>query len=101
MIYWPSYLIVLASALLACVLVPAAYVVWIRLVGLDPTVAKRTAELSRPVRVLLAVVLGFVLGGALQFVPSLASGIAMVTLFATSAFAGLLLFEFVADRGFV
>lgn len=101
MIYWPSYLIVLATALLACVLVPAAYVVWIRLVGLDPTVAQRAADLSRFVQISMAVVLGFILGGALQFVPSLPAGIALVTLFATSGFAGLLLFEFANARGLV
>lgn len=98
MIYWPSFLIILASALLACVSVPVAYVVWIRLVGLEPTVAKRTASLSRSLRVLAAVVLGFILGGALQFVPSLEAGIALITLFATSGFAGLLLFEVIVDR---
>lgn len=99
MIYWPNYLIVLSTALLACVSVPVAYVVWIRLVGLEPTVAKRAAELSRGIRIVLAVMIGFVLGGALQFVPSLYAGLALVTLFAASVFAGLLIFEVVTDRG--
>lgn len=99
MIYWPSFLIVLATALLACVSVPVAYVVWIRLVGLEPTVAKRAAALSRTVRILFAIVLGFVLGGTLQFVPSIYAGLALVTMVSTSVFAGLLLFEFVTHRG--
>lgn len=98
MIHWASYLVVLATAMLACVVVPTAYVVWIRLVGLTPTVARRVADLSRPARVLIALVLGFLLGAALQFVPSLPAGIALVTLAATSVFAGLLLFEFVSHR---
>lgn len=93
MIYWPSYLIVLATALLACISVPVAYVVWIRLVGLEPTVAKRASTLSRPARIVSALLLGFALGGALQFVPSLPAGLALVTMVASSAFAGLLLFE--------
>lgn len=98
MIYWPNYLIVLATALLACVAVPVAYVIWIRLVGLEPTIAQRAAELSRTARVASALTLGFILGAALQFVPSLSAGIALVTMFAASAFAGLLLFEFVTER---
>lgn len=98
MINWPSYLVVLATALLACVFVPTAYVVWIRLVGFDPTFAQRAANLTRPTRIVFALVLGFILGGALQFVPSLSAGIALVTMIATSAFAGLLLFESVTER---
>lgn len=98
---WPSYAIVLSAALLACVSVPVAYVVWIRLVGLEPTVGKRAAGLSRPVRIALAIVVGFLLGGGLQFVPSLTAGIALVTMFAASVFAGLLIFEFVSHRGIV
>lgn len=100
-VIWPSYVIVLSTALLACVSVPVAYVVWIRLVGLEPTVAKRAASLSRPARITLAVFVGFLLGGGLQFVPSLTAGIALVTLFAASVFAGLLVFEFVSHRRYV
>lgn len=98
MIYWPNYLIVLATALLACVAVPGAYVVWIRLVGLEPTIAQRAAGLSRPTRIAAALALGSLLGAALQFVPSLHAGVASVTMVATSAFAGLLLFEFATER---
>lgn len=98
MIYWPNYLIVLATAILACVGVPGAYVVWIRLVGLEPTVAKRAADLSRPTRIVAGLALGTLLGVALQFVPSLYAGVALVTMLAASAFAGLLLFEFATER---
>ena len=101
MIYWPNYLIVVATALLACVTVPGAYVVWIRLVGLEPTVAKRAADLSRPTRIAAALALGSFLGATLQFVPSLHAGVALVTMLATSVFAGLLLFEFVTERDLV
>lgn len=101
MIYLPIYLIVLATALLACVTVPVAYVIWIRLVGLEPTMAQRTADLSRPTRILFALALGFGLGVALQFVPSLSAGIAFVTMFAASTFAGLLLFEYVTERDLI
>ena len=99
MIYWPNYLIVLAIALLACAVVPGAYVVWIRLVGLEPTIAKRAAELSGPTRIATALALGTLLGAALQFVPSLYAGVALVTMVGASAFAGLLLFEFATERG--
>lgn len=100
MIYWPNFLIVLATAIFACAVVPGAYVVWIRLVGLEPTLAKRAADLSRTARIVAALALGSLLGGALQFVPSLYAGVALVTMLAASAFAGLLLFEFVAEREF-
>ena len=101
MIYWPNYLIVLATALLACVVIPGAYVVWIRLVGLEPTIAKRVADLSRPTRIAAALALGSLLGAVLQVVPSLYSGVALVTMVATSVFAGLILFEFVTERDLV
>lgn len=99
--YWPNFLIVLATAIFACLTVPVAYVVWIRLVGLEPTVAKRAADLSKPKRIASATGLGFFIGGSLQFIPSLPSGIAMVTMVATSAFAGLLLFEFATHREYI
>lgn len=98
MIYWPNFLIVLATAILACAVVPGAYLIWIRLVGLEPTIAKRAADLSRSTRIVAALVLGSLLGGSLQFVPSLYAGVALVTMLATSAFAGLLLFEFATER---
>lgn len=101
MIYWPNFLIVLATAILACFFVPGAYIIWIRLVGLEPTIAKRATELSRPTRIVAGFALGAILGVALQFVPSLYAGVSLVTMLATSAFAGLLLFEFAAEREFL
>ena len=93
-----SLVLVLGVAALALGAVAAGYVVWIRLVGLDPTLAQQAAELPGWLSVLLAVLVGLGLGSVLAFVPTMRAGLAAVVLLAASTFAGLLLFELYAAR---
>lgn len=92
-----SFLLVVSFAMLALVVVAAGYVVWVRFVGLDPTLALGTAD--TPARVLAppALVLGTFLGVVIRALPSLEAGIAAVVLLASSTFAALLLFELYTD----
>jgi len=43
-----KFALLLGVGLLAFLFVVALYVVWTRIVGLDPTLAQRCADLSRP-----------------------------------------------------
>lgn len=90
--------LVLAVATLASGAVSAGYLVWIRLVGLDPTLALRAAELPGWVAGTFAVLAGLGLGTALALLPSVRAGLAAVLLLASATFAGLLLFELHAAR---
>lgn len=93
---WPELVVVLAAALLSCAAVPIAYVVWLRLAGLEPTATRRFASLPTWVRTIAAALVGLGIATSLQVVPSLVAGIALVTLVASSTLAGLVLFESVS-----
>lgn len=95
---WPEFLLVLAAALLAAVAVPVAYVVWARIVGLDPHLARRWTELPRRVTAPAGLVVGTGLGVGAALAPTVETGVAGVVLVASSTFAGLLGYEFYADR---
>lgn len=95
----PVGLVLVAGlAALALLTVATGYVVWIRLVGLDPTLAKRAAELPGHVSVPGTVLLGVGLGATFTALPSMRAGLAAVVMLASSTFAGLLLFELYAAR---
>jgi len=93
----PKFAIVLGLAMLTFTFVAALYVVWVRFVGLDPTLAQRFAELSRVSQGALAVGFGVVLGGAIAAMPTLGTGIAVTLMLGSTTFAALLLFELVAN----
>lgn len=95
---WPEFLLVLGAALLAAVAVPAAYVVWSRIVGLDPHLARGLADLPRHVTAPAGLVVGTGLGVGTALAPNVETGLAAVVLLASSTFAGLLAYELHADR---
>lgn len=95
---WPEFLLVLAAAILAACVVPAAYVVWARVVGLEPRVAKWWADLPKRATMPAGLAVGAVLGVGTSLAPSVETGVAAVVLVASSTLAGLLLFEFYAER---
>lgn len=95
---WPEFLLVLATALLSACVVPAAYVVWARVVGLEPRVAKWWTDLPQPATMPAGLAVGAALGVGTSIAPSVETGVAAVVLVASSTLAGLLLFEFYAER---
>lgn len=95
-----KFVLLVGVSMLAFVCAVVAYVVWSRMVGLDPTVAQWTNDLSRPVRLVLALALGAVLGAGSVAAPSVESGVAAAVLLAAAAVAGLLLFELTQQYAF-
>ncbi|PSP54326.1 hypothetical protein BRC82_10440 [Halobacteriales archaeon QS_1_67_19] len=93
-----KFALLLGVGLLAFLFVEVLYVIWTRIVGLDPTIAQRFAALSSPVRAAIAAVSGVGLGTASLFAPSVASGVAGIVMFGASAFTGLVLFELARQR---
>lgn len=93
-----KFSLLLGVGLLAFLFVVTLYVVWTRIVGLDPTVAQRCAELSMPAQILIALGSGVLLGTASLAAPSVEVGIAGMVLLAASTFASLMLFELVQQR---
>ena len=93
-----KFSLILGVGLLAFLFVLSLYVVWTRMVGLDPTVAQRCAGISRPFQMLLAVVFGVGLGTASRSAPSVEYGVAGIVMLAASTFAALMLFELVQQR---
>ncbi|WP_137283305.1 hypothetical protein [Halorussus salinisoli] len=95
-----KFALLLGVGLLAFLFVVSLYVVWTRIVGLDPTLAQRCADLSRPARMVIALVSGVVLGTASLAAPSVEVGIAGMVLLAASTFAALMLFELAQQRDY-
>ncbi|MFC7080984.1 hypothetical protein [Halorussus caseinilyticus] len=93
-----KFTLLLGVGLLAFLFVVSLYVVWTRIVGLDPTLAQRCARLSRPARMGIALVSGVVLGTASLAAPTVGVGIAGMSLLAASTFAALMLFELAQQR---
>ncbi|NEU59248.1 hypothetical protein [Halorussus sp. MSC15.2] len=91
--YPAKFALLLGVGLLAFLFVVSLYVVWTRIVGLDPTLAQRCANLPRPVRILAALVSGVLLGTASVAAPNVEVGITGLVLLAASTFAALMLFE--------
>lgn len=93
-----KFALLLGVGLLAFLFVVALYVVWTRMVGLDPTVAQKCAALSTPTRAAVALASGVALGTASLAAPSVAVGVAGMVLLAASTFASLMVFELVQQR---
>ncbi|WP_433633779.1 hypothetical protein [Halomicrococcus sp. NG-SE-24] len=92
------FVLLVGVAVLSLLVVITLYVVWSRLVGLDPTVAREFTALSGLRRTLLALVSGAVLGGGALIAPSVPVGIAAIVMLAASTFAALMAFELVNGR---
>ena len=93
-----KFALLLGVGLFAFLFIVTLYVVWTRIVGLDPTLAQRCADLSRPARAVIALVSGAVLGAASLGASSVKVGIAGFVLLAASTFAALMAFELVQQR---
>lgn len=93
-----KFALLLGVGLLSFLFVVSLYVVWTRIVGLDPTLAQRCANLSRPGRMLVALGSGVVLGSGSLAAPTVGVGIAGMVLLAASTFASLMLFELLQQR---
>lgn len=93
-----KFSLLLGVGLLAFLFVATLYVVWTRIVGMEPTVAQRYAALPQPVQVILAVGTGTILGSVSVAAPTVQVGAVSMVLLATSTFAALMLFELVQQR---
>lgn len=93
-----KFALLLGVGLLSFLFVATLYVVWTRIVGMDPTVAQRYAALSRPVRGVVAVATGAILGSVSTVAPTVQLGILSMVVLAASTFAALMLFELVQQR---
>lgn len=88
-----KFAMLLGVGLLSFLFVVALYVVWTRIVGLDPTVAQWCADLSRPGRAAIALISGAALATGSLAAPSVEAGVAGMVMLAASAFAALMGFE--------
>jgi cytochrome c oxidase assembly factor CtaG len=93
-----KFAMLLGVGLLSFLFVVALYVVWTRIVGLDPTVAQWCADLSRPGRALVALVSGAALATGSLAAPTVEAGVAGMIMLAASAFAALMAFEIIRQR---
>lgn len=93
-----AMVLVLGVAALATLVVAVGYVVWIRLVGLEPTLARRISELPSVLTIPAGLLLGSAIGIGIASLPTVRSGLAAVVMVSSSLFAGLLLFELIATR---
>ncbi len=93
-----AFFLLLGVAVLSFLAVVALYVVWSRIVGLDPTLAQRFASFTGIKRLFTALVSGALLGTAVVVAPSVPVGIAAIVMLAASVFAGLMLFELMQKR---
>lgn len=89
----PGFAVVLGVATLSLAFVAVAYVIWIRIVGLEPTLAQRVASLPTGVQAVAVVALGVVLGVGAELAPSVEMGVSGAVMVAAVAFAGLIVFE--------
>ena len=93
-----AFFLLLGVAALSFLAVVSLYVVWSRIVGLDPTVAQTFASLSGIKRFFTALLSGALLGTAAVVAPSVPVGVAAIVMLAASTFAALMLFELVQRR---
>lgn len=89
----PGFAVVLGVATLSLAFVAVAYLVWIRMVGLEPTLAQRFAALSTAVQGIAVVLVGVLLGAGAEIAPTVETGVAGAIMVAAAAFAGLIVFE--------
>lgn len=92
------FVLLLGVAVLSSLVVIALYVVWSRLVGLDPTLAQDFSAFSGLRRTLVALVSGALLGVSAMVAPTVPIGVAAIVMLAASTFAGLMAFELVRER---
>ncbi|SIQ97028.1 hypothetical protein SAMN05421858_0975 [Haladaptatus litoreus] len=90
--------LLLGVSLLSFLIVLAFYVVWSRIVGLDPTVAQRFVSLTKIKRFVMALLTGALLGTGVVIAPSVRVGVAGIVMLAASTFAALMIFELVQYR---
>ncbi|WP_266076389.1 hypothetical protein [Haladaptatus caseinilyticus] len=90
--------LLLGVVLISFLIVLSLYVVWSRIVGLDPTVAQRFVSLTKIKRFVMALITGATLGTGLVVAPSVRVGVAAIVMLAASTFAALMLFELVQYR---
>lgn len=90
-----KFSLLLGVGLFVFLFIVTLYVVWTRMVGLDPTVAQWCADLSGPVRGAIAALSGVALGVVSLVAPSVELGVVSMVLLAASLFAALMLFELV------
>lgn len=93
-----KFALLLGVGLLALLFVGALYVVWTRIVGLEPTVAQKCAALSMPGRATIALISGVTLGTASLAAPTVGVGVAGLVMLAASTFAALMIFELLQQR---
>jgi hydrogenase/urease accessory protein HupE len=93
-----KFALLLGVGLLSFLFVVSLYVVWTRIVGLEPTLAQRCADFSLPGRTVVALVSGALLGTGSMAAPTVEVGIAGMVLFAANTFAALMLFELAQQR---
>lgn len=93
-----QFAVILGASLLSFAFVPAAYLVWIRIVGLEPTIGQRYAGRSSVARSFLALGFGSCLGIGAELAPSISVGVSASVLFAATSFAALILFESYSQR---
>lgn len=93
-----KFALLLGVGLLSFLFVASLYVVWTRIVGLDPTLAQRCAAFSLPGRTLVALVSGALLGTGSLAAPNVRVGVAGMVMLAASTFAALMLFELTQQR---
>ncbi len=93
-----AFFLLLGVAVLSFLLVASLYVVWSRVVGLDPTLVRKFASFTGIKRFFTALVSGALLGTAVVVAPSVPVGIAAIVMLAASVFAGLMLFELLQKR---
>ena len=93
-----KFALLLGVGLLAFLFVVTLYVVWTRMVGLDPTVAQWCADLSEPFRGAIAALSGVLLAMGSLVAPSVELGIVGMMMLAASTFAALMLFELVQQH---
>lgn len=89
----PEFAVVLGVACLSLAFVAVAYVVWIRMVGLEPTLGQQFAGFSTTVQSSLVIVLGVVIGVGAEIAPNVETGVAGVIMIGAATFASLILFE--------
>jgi cytochrome c oxidase assembly factor CtaG len=88
----------LGVGLLSFLFVVALYLVWTRMVGLDPTVAQWCADLSRPGRMVIALISGAALATGSLAAPTVEAGVASMVMLAASTFAALMAFEMIRQQ---
>ena len=89
----PGFAVILGVACLSLSFVITAYVVWVRMVGLEPTLGQQFVESSTTIQSLVVIVLGVVFGVGAEVAPNVETGVVGVIMLGAAAFASLIGFE--------